>query len=68
MTVTNTEIVMKAFDHLGGSVNHNKALISTISQMFIVSEVAAAQLVELAIANGVLVMDSIGEIRKGPAA
>jgi hypothetical protein len=66
--MTNTEIVVKAFDHLGGSVNHNKALISAISQMFTVSEAAATQLVELAIADRVLVMDSIGEIRKGPAA
>lgn len=66
--MTNNEIVLKVFDHLGGSVNHNKAVISAISQMFTLSQVAATQLVELAIADKVLVMDSIGELRKGPAA
>lgn len=66
--MTNQEIVLAAFDKLGGTVHHNKALISAISDMFSISKVAATELVELAISDGVLSMNSIGELRRGPAA
>ena len=62
--MTNTEIVLDAFDSMGGSMQHNKALIFAISQRFKVAETLAIQLVEQAISDGVLTMDSIGEVRK----
>lgn len=62
--LTNNEIVISAFDHLGGTVNHNKALTSAISQLFTVSVVAATQMVELALRDGVIVVNALGEIRK----
>ena len=68
MIAPNTQIVLNAFDHLGGTVNHKNALIAAISQIQTVSEVMATQLVGVAVADGVLVMNGTGELRKGPAA
>ena len=33
MIAPNTQIVLNAFDHLGGAVNHNNALIAAISHI-----------------------------------
>lgn len=62
--MTNNEIVLDAFDALGGSVNHNKALIAAICRRCTVGESLAAQLVEQALKDGVITMDAVGEIRK----
>lgn len=60
----NNEIVLDAFDALGGSVNHNKAVIAAISRRNSINETLATQLLEQAIRDGVVTKDSIGEIRK----
>lgn len=62
--MTNNEIVLDAFDTLGGSSNHNSALIAAICRRSTVSAVLAAQLVEQAINDGVITIDALGEIRK----
>lgn len=65
--MTNTEIVLATFDKMGGTMQHNKALIFAISQQHKIHESLALQLVEQAIRDGVLTIDAIGEVRKGSA-
>lgn len=61
--MTNTEIVLDTFRAMGGSTQHNKALIFAISQRHKIAENLALQLVQQAIQDSVLTIDSIGEVR-----
>jgi hypothetical protein len=62
--MTNTEIVLETFEAMGGSVQHNKALMRAISERFTVAEELARRLVVLTIEAGVLAIDSNGDVRK----
>jgi hypothetical protein len=62
--MTNNEIVLETFDAMGGSVQHNKALMFGISKRLAVSEALAIQLIEIAIDEGKLTIDSIGQVRR----
>ena len=62
--MSNNEIVLEAFDAVGGSTRHRKTLITALSQRRTIAKELAAQLIDLAIGDGVLTMDATGEIRK----
>lgn len=62
--MTNHALVLKAFDHLACTVNHVNTLIPAVQRLGPTAEHLARQLVEQAINDGVLTMDSLGEVRK----
>lgn len=62
--MTNNAIVLAAFDQLGGSVNHVQALIAAVRRTSPMADELARQLIDRAIKDGVLTIDSIGEVRK----
>lgn len=62
--MTNHEAVMNAFDQLGGSGNHIQALIAAVRGAGPLADELARQLIQLAIADGLLTIDATGQVRK----